>query len=49
MFQGYQKWCTRYIAECGVQGGRDPTPAEILVEKFNNFHNDMLEIITPEA
>lgn len=48
IIKGYEKWCTRYIADCGVPAGRDPTPAEILVKKFKGFHDEMLEIITPD-
>jgi len=50
IIKGYQKWCTRYIAECGTNRTppRDPTPAEILVVKFSNFQSEMLDLL-PKA
>jgi len=46
--RGYQKWCERYIADCGVKGGRNPLPFKVMSDRFGTFQKKLLELITPD-
>ena len=41
--RGFQKWCARYIAECGTKAKppRNPTPAEVMSKRFGDFQKKL--------